>query len=124
MELDIDPMDDTPRLGWNPYEDVPEFFDPRIKIKQIQAPGVYVKTSYMPKSMIVVTKFFDNDHVAILGSGTVVVEDGEAVLKYQAPASAIFKKHTRYKITVIENSVWYSVHPTDETDLDVLRKKY
>ena len=35
MELDIDPMDDTPRLGWNPYEDVPEFFDPRIKIKQI-----------------------------------------------------------------------------------------
>ena len=123
-ELDLDPMDTTPRLGWNPYEEVPEFLDPKVKIKHIQAPGVYIKTSYMPKGMLAVTKFFENDHVTILGSGAVVMEDGETVIKYQAPASAIFKKNTRYKITVLENSVWYSVHPTDETDLEVLRKKY
>ena len=95
------------------------------KIKHIFGPGVYIKTFFVPKGLAVITKAFREDHVTILAHGSVVVEDpaGERV-RYNAPAHTVFQQNTRYKCTCIEDAVWYCIHPTDETDQDVLIKMY
>jgi hypothetical protein len=95
------------------------------KIKHIFGPNVYIKAFFVPKGLTAITKAFREDHVTILAHGSVVVEDpaGERV-KYDAPAHTVFLENTRYRCTCIEDAVWYCIHPTDETDQDVLINRY
>lgn len=95
------------------------------KVKHIFGPNVYIKAFFVPKGLTVITKAFREDHVTVLAHGSVVVENpaGERV-RYNAPAHTVFQQNTRYKCTCIEDAVWYCIHPTDETDQDVLIKMY
>jgi hypothetical protein len=93
--------------------------------KHIFGPNVYIKAFFVPKGLTVITKAFREDHITILAHGSVVVEDpaGERI-KYDAPAHTLFLENTRYRCTCVEDSVWYCIHPTDETDQGVLIKMY
>lgn len=94
------------------------------QIKHIQADGVYVKAYFVPRGTKLYSKFFPTDHVTILAMGSIAMEvDGE-MKRFVAPAHHIFPANRRIPIFVVEDSVWYCVHATDETDLSVLEKKY
>lgn len=94
------------------------------KIKNIQAEGVYIKTYFVPKGTKLYSKFFPVEHATILAHGSVMMDDGETQVRYVAPAHYIFPANRRISIITLEDSVWYCVHPTDETDLAILEKKY
>jgi hypothetical protein len=95
------------------------------KVKNIFAPNVYIKAFFVPKGMRVITKAFREDHVTILATGSVLVEDPEGKkIKYVAPVAIHFKEQTRYRATTLEDAVWYCVHPTQETDQEALIKMY
>ena len=95
------------------------------KVKHIFGHNVYIKAFFVPKGLTVITKAFREDHVTVLAQGSVIVEgpDGERV-KYVAPAHTVFLENTRYKCTCVDDAAWYCIHPTDETDQDVLIKRY
>ena len=94
------------------------------KIKHIRADGVYIKTYFVPKATKLYSKFFPKDHVTILAYGSILMDDGETQTRYVAPAHHVFPANRRIGIITLEDSVWYCVHPTQETDLAVLEKKY
>jgi hypothetical protein len=94
------------------------------KIKNIQATGVYIKTYFVPRGTKLYSKFFPTDHVTILAYGSILMEDGETQTRYVAPAHYIFPANRRIGIITLEDSVWYCVHATEETDLETLEKKY
>lgn len=94
------------------------------KVRHIQADGVYVKAYFVPKATKLYSKFFPIDHVTILAHGSILMDDGENQTKYVAPAHHIFPANRRIAIITLEDSVWYCVHATDETDISVLEKKY
>jgi hypothetical protein len=94
------------------------------KIKNIQATGVYIKTYFVPRGTKLYSKFFPTDHVTILAHGSILMDDGDTQTKYIAPAHYVFPANKRIGIITLEDSVWYCVHPTEETDLELLEKKY
>lgn len=94
------------------------------KMKSIQADGVYIKTYFVPRATKLYSKFFPTDHVTILAHGSILMDDGETQTRYVAPAHHVFPANQRIGIVTLEDSVWYCVHPTQETDLAVLEKKY
>ena len=95
------------------------------KVKNIFAPNVYIKAFFVPKGLRVITKAFREDHVTILATGSVLVEDPEGKkIKYVAPVAIHFKEQTRYRATTLEDAVWYCIHPTQETDQAALIKMY
>lgn len=95
------------------------------KIKHIQSDGVYIKAYFVPKGTKLYSKFFPSDHVTILAHGSIIMEtENEQYVKYVAPAHYVFPANRRVPIMVEEDSVWYCVHPTDETNLSELEKKY
>jgi hypothetical protein len=94
------------------------------QIKHIHSDGVYIKAFRVPAGLQIYTKRFPNDHVTILGQGSVLIEQGDKKLKVVAPAHYVFEAMTRCKIITLEDSVWYCIHATTETDQAVLDELY
>jgi hypothetical protein len=94
------------------------------KIKNIHSDGVYIKAYRVPAGLKIYSKRFPDNHVTILGQGSVMVENGDQQLKFLAPAHFEFEAMTRYTILTLEDSVWYCVHATTETDPAVLAELY
>jgi quercetin dioxygenase-like cupin family protein len=78
--------------------------------------GVYARQMELPKNHCAVTHAHEYDHLSILASGRVTVAidgiDGEFV----APACINIVAGKHHKIIALEDSVWFCVHATDETD--------
>ena len=94
------------------------------KIKHIHSDGVYIKAYRVPAGLKIYSKRFPDDHVTILGHGSVVVANGNENIKFVAPAHFVFEAMTRYTIHTLEDSVWYCVHATTETDPATIAELY
>ena len=94
------------------------------QIKHIHSDGVYIKAYRVPAGLKIYSKRFPDDHVTILGQGSVVVENGDENIKFVAPAHFMFEAMTRYTVHTLEDSVWYCVHATNETDPAMLAELY
>lgn len=101
----------------------PSLFDV-AKIKHIVSDGVYIKTYFVPAGVKLYTKQFPEEHISILSLGSVLVTDGEKKTRYIAPAHVVIPANRRVEVVTLENSVWYCVHPTDVTDIEVLKELY
>jgi hypothetical protein len=120
-KLALDPTTST--LVAVPMPDRPTLAD-MAKIRHIHSDGVYIKAYRVPAGLKIYSKRFLNDHVTILGQGSVIVENGDKKLKFVAPAHFVFDAMTRYTVHTLEDSVWYCVHATAETDPAVLADLY
>ena len=96
----------------------------KAQIKHIHSDGVYIKAYRVPAGLKIYSKRFPDDHVTILGQGSVVVENGDENIKFVAPAHFMFKAMTRYTVYTLEDSVWYCVHATTETDPATIAELY
>lgn len=93
-----------------------------IKTTHHFAPGVYMREVLIPKGACVTGKIHKTEHMNILSQGelSVMTEDGIKRLK----ASTVIKSKPGIKRVgyAHEDSVWITVHPTEETDLDKLEE--
>ena len=116
QETDLEPIaQDEPRR-------VP--FAAVSKVKHIQADNVYVKSTFVPKNVKFYTKRTNDNHVAILAFGELVVEDGDKKSRLLAPANYVIPANSRVAIYTLTDCVFYCVHATQETDLEVLDQMY
>ena len=84
------------------------------------APGVYVRSLYMPKGIFVIGATHKTDHlnIALTGAANVMI-DGD--IEYvQAPFIKRTAPGIKKAFFVLEDMVWSTIHPTDETDLEKL----
>lgn len=87
------------------------------------APGVYMRQMDAAAGTLVVSKMHRTEHMNILLSGslTVATENGIELLK--APVVLKSMPGTKRIGYFHEDSSWITVHPTDETDLEVIEQQ-
>ena len=89
--------------------------------------GLYTKEIPIPKDYMVIQHRHNYSHLSILAKGRVLVHVDDEVKEVVGPACLEIKKGAFHSIKALEDSLWYCIHATDETDLnnmeDVLVKK-
>lgn len=78
--------------------------------------GVYAREMRLLGGMQAITHAHKYDHLSILASGVAVVKAGETLITYHAPACITIKAGVPHSILAIEDTVWFCIHATDETD--------
>jgi hypothetical protein len=82
------------------------------------ADGVYVRTIFIPKGMIIVGKIHRHAHPNFLMKGEVsVVTESGGIQRLKAPIAMISPAGTKRVVFTHEDTVWSTVHVTEETDL-------
>ena len=94
------------------------------KVNHIQTDNVYIKSTYVPKNVKFYSKRTPDNHVAILAFGELIVEEGDKKSKLIAPANYVIPANSRVAIYTLTDCVFYCVHATQETDLEVLDRMY
>lgn len=77
---------------------------------------IYAKQIVLDKDTIVVQHKHKFDHLSILAQGKVLVLFEDDAVEYTAPACINIVKGVDHAIKALEDSVWFCVHATDETD--------
>ena len=95
-----------------------------LPLKHSFTDGMYVREIFIPKGTVLVGKIHRHDHPNFLMSGIVdvVTEDG-GIERLKAPLSMISPAGTKRAVYAIEDTVWITVHATNETDLEKIEKE-
>lgn len=91
-----------------------------IKTTHTFAKGLYAREIFIPKGTLLTGKVHKHEHLNIvsLGDITVLTEDG--LKRIQAPCTLVSRPGTKRVGFAHEDTVWTTVHATDETDLEKL----
>jgi quercetin dioxygenase-like cupin family protein len=79
--------------------------------------GLYAKEMTIPKGFIAGTHAHTYSHLSILAKGKVVVRTDFEEKEYSAPACIEIKSGILHTIEALEDSQWFCIHATDETDV-------
>jgi len=88
-------------------------------LKHSYADGIYVREIFIPKGTLIVGKIHKYVHPNFLMKGEVsVVTESKGVERLKAPLSMISEAGTKRVVYAHEDTIWITVHKTDETDPD------
>ena len=92
-------------------------------VKHHFAPGVYLREIFMPAGTIVIGKIHRTEHFNIVVSGlcSIVHEDGRHEY-LRGPMTFVSKAGVQKLLFIHEDTIWKTVHPTDETSVEVLEQ--
>lgn len=83
--------------------------------------GLYMREIFMPAGTFVVGHEHTTEHFNVILKGRVrVMCDGETVEELAAPYTFVSKAGVRKVLYVVEDTIWQTLHPTEETDIDKL----
>ena len=83
------------------------------------APGVYMRTLKISKGTLIVGKIHKHQHPNILSKGEVLVlTEGGGLEHLIGPVQMISPAGTKRAVYALEDTVWTTIHLTDETDLE------
>jgi quercetin dioxygenase-like cupin family protein len=88
-----------------------------LKIQHHFSDGLYAKEMQLPKDHYAVSHKHIYDHLSILSKGKVIIEIDNVKKEYIAPACINIVAGVEHKIIAIEDSFWYCIHATSETDI-------
>ena len=87
------------------------------------APGVYIRTIYMPKHTFVIGKTHLTEHFNIVRTGKANVMIDGVYGMFQTSDMFTSKAGSKKVLWILEDMIWSTVHPTNETDMQVLEDK-
>lgn len=109
-----------------PFKDhVSELGHAMARMPQVQcelthrfAPGVYLREIKMPAGTVVIGKVHRTEHfnVLIQGACLIVHDDGRRE-ELRAPMTFVSKSGVQKVLYILEDMIWQTIHPTDETDM-------
>ena len=87
------------------------------------APGLYAREILLPKDSLVVGKIHKHSHVNNISKGSVIVYTEFGMEEYHAPCQFISKPGTKRAVYALEDTVWTTYHPTNETELEIIEEQ-
>ena len=78
--------------------------------------GLYAKQMLIPKGFIAGSHAHTYSHFSILAKGRVILRTDEYNQEYAAPACIEIKAGVHHMIEALEDSAWFCIHATTETD--------
>ena len=97
-----------------PLVDIDEYFP----VKHHFSPGVYTREIFLPKDSLIVGKIHKHAHPSVISQGEVVVITPHGMERLKAPLTFISEPGAKRVVYAVEDTVWTTVHVTDETDLE------
>ncbi len=93
-----------------------------LEVKHYFSQGVYARELYIPKDTILVGKLHKYKQLNILSKGDISVLIDEEVKRIQAPFTVVSPAGTKRIAYTHEDSVWLTIHGTEETNLDLIEE--
>ena len=88
------------------------------------ADGIYCRKITLPKGLMCVGKIHRHEHPAFLLKGRVRVYTEQAgTEEISAPAFMISPAGTKRAVFALEDTEWYTIHRTDQTDLEAIEQE-
>jgi hypothetical protein len=88
------------------------------------APGVYMRTIFMPVGTFVMGKSHKTEHFNVITTGRCrLMMDGE-ISEVVAPCKFVSKAGVKKILYILEDMTWTTIHATDETDLEKLEAEH
>ena len=95
-----------------------KFGDDACPLKHTFADGLYIREMTAPKGMLNVSKLHKTTHPFFIVKGDVSILTENGVMRIKAPFRGITKAGTKRIVYFHEDTVWITVHATNETDLE------
>jgi hypothetical protein len=92
-------------------------------LKHTFAPGAYAREIFIPKETLIVGKIHKHSHLNMLMKGTVSVLTEEGPRVFKAPMTMVSPAGTKRVVFAHEDTVWVTVHLTNETDLEKIEEE-
>jgi len=80
--------------------------------------GIYIRQITMAENLCVVSKLHKTTHPYFVLKGDVSVLTEEGVVRIKAPYWGMTKAGTKRVLQIHEETIWITVHATNETDLE------
>ena len=112
MEADGAVMEDDPHVAKGGLDPVNHFTD-----------GMYARELFMPAGVYLTSKVHKTNHFTFVMYGKAAVIDertGPTII--EGPCMIKTPAGTKRALQILTDSLWITVHATDDTDLDVLDK--
>ena len=90
--------------------------DPRVE--HHFSDGLYAKRIFIPQGFEIGQHAHEYSHLSILAKGRVLVKTDQDVKEYTAPACIEIKSKVHHVIEALEDSEWYCIHATEETNIE------
>ena len=87
------------------------------------APGVYVREFHMQIQDVVIGKIHRHDHIAMLIKGKALVVSEQGKLEIESPYIWNSKAGEKRAVYALDDCVFVTIHPTEETDLDKIEEE-
>jgi hypothetical protein len=90
------------------------------------APGVYIREMHAEKGTVILGKRHRYETCNILLKGSLLLYTGNGNSNKTIKAPMIFNSNpgVRKLALVLEDTIFLNVHPTDETDLEIIEDKF
>ena len=106
-------------------EELKQISDIQIQLKTTHkfSKGIYARECFIPKGTVLTGKIHLEESINICSQGdiTVITEDG--IKRVSAPFSVASRPGIKRVGFAHEDTVWVTIHATEETDLEKLEKK-
>jgi quercetin dioxygenase-like cupin family protein len=79
--------------------------------------GLYAKQMMIPKGFMAGMHKHNYSHLSILAKGKVIVRSDDFEKEYSAPACINLLAEVFHSIEALEDSYWFCIHATNETDV-------
>lgn len=86
------------------------------------APGAYAREMFLPKDHVIVGKIHKHAHLNIISYGHVVVATEEGNKELKGPLTFTSPAGVKRAVTILEDTLWTTIHLTEETDLDKIEE--
>jgi quercetin dioxygenase-like cupin family protein len=95
-----------------------------FEVRHHFSPGVYARELIIPAGATAVGCVHLHENMNMLIKGRVMVTTEQGVVEVAAPFTVVSPPGTQRALHALEDSVWVTIHGTDERDLNKLRETF
>lgn len=95
-----------------------------IPLQHYHSKGVYAREIKLAEGTLIVGKIHKYENLNILSAGEVTVISIDGCIRVKAPYTIVASRGAKRIIYAHEDSVWTTIHGTDETDVDKIEDEF
>jgi hypothetical protein len=94
-------------------------------VQHVFTRGVYSRTMFIPKGSVIVGKIHKYEHLNFISLGRVtVLTEFDGLQEISAPYTTVSKAGTKRLLYAHEDTIWTTIHATEETDLEKIEQEH
>ena len=89
----------------------------QIEVRHFHADGLYAREITIPAGCLLTGKVHKREHINIISKGRISIVTDEGEVEIVAPCTMVSKPGTKRAGYAHEETVWTTIHATEETDI-------